>query len=342
MSEINDTDFTVDSYTEYNNVEEYKLPETVTYILLVLHTISSGISLSGNVTIIIQNAMTKRIKSPVNYYLTSMAFSGILLVVFCVPFTVMMNLVNYTWIFGRFVCSTLSYAQTASVIQCSFTLMASSVNRHLAICRPFRPKQSARTVNGIILGIWIASFAIPAPIAYFSTIVAYNDTKFCVEVWPTNTYRQSYSSVIMILTYGIPLLVLMVTYGHITVILSKRPPGEECEEMVARRCSARNKNIKVFLLAFGAYCVCWLPIHVITIVGDVNPSIYDLKSVHVLWLFAHWMAMSNSAVTAMITIFLKSMFSSCLSKVFRKRTESDVSHTRAELSARRMTHETIL
>ena len=65
------------------------------------------------------------------------------------------------------------------------------------------------------------------------------------------------------------------------------------------------------------YALCWLPLHVITIVGDVNPRIYDKEYVHVIWLFAHWLAISNCFSNPVIYFWLNSGFRQGLLRIIR-------------------------
>ena len=53
-----------------------------------------------------------------------------------------------------------------------------------------------------------------------------------------------------------------------------------------------------------AYAVCWLPLHVLTVLGEQDESIFDSPLVHTLWLLAHWLAMSNSAVNPLVYFWM--------------------------------------
>lgn len=68
--------------------------------------------------------------------------------------------------------------------------------------------------------------------------------------------------------------------------------------------------------------MCWLPIHVITIIGDITPEIYDNKVVHIVWLFAQCLAVSNSAVSPIIVLVReKKLRSQLLDRVNSVRTQ---------------------
>ena len=67
-----------------------------------------------------------------------------------------------------------------------------------------------------------------------------------------------------------------------------------------------------------AYALSWMPLHVITLVGDSNPEIYNKVAVHMTWLFAHWLAFSNCAMNPIIYCWMNSAFRSSFLYMFRK------------------------
>lgn len=58
-------------------------------------------------------------------------------------------------------------------------------------------------------------------------------------------------------------------------------------------------------MEFVAYAICWLPIHTVTILGILNSTMYDDVNIHIVWLFAQWIAMCNSAITPVVVILTK-------------------------------------
>ena len=68
------------------------------------------------------------------------------------------------------------------------------------------------------------------------------------------------------------------------------------------------QTVKMLTVVVTAYSLCWLPLHVITIVGDVNPNIYDYTYVHTLWMFIHWLAISNSCTNPIIYFCMNNAF----------------------------------
>ena len=71
--------------------------------------------------------------------------------------------------------------------------------------------------------------------------------------------------------------------------------------VVNKRCLLLSLQMMTMLvMTVINYFLSWLPYHVISIVGDVNPSVYDSKDVHALWIMAHLLSFSNSGTNAII------------------------------------------
>lgn len=62
--------------------------------------------------------------------------------------------------------------------------------------------------------------------------------------------------------------------------------------------------IRMMVTVVVFYALCWLPIHVITLVGDHNPAIYNQQHMATLWMLFHWLAMSNSSYNPIIYIWM--------------------------------------
>ena len=66
--------------------------------------------------------------------------------------------------------------------------------------------------------------------------------------------------------------------------------------------------IRMMITVVVFYALCWLPLHTITLMGDHNPAIYNNKYTPVLWLFFHWLSMSNSCYNPVIYIWMSPKF----------------------------------
>lgn len=66
--------------------------------------------------------------------------------------------------------------------------------------------------------------------------------------------------------------------------------------------------IKMMMTVVGIYATCWLPIHLITILGDTNPDIWENEFMRYVWLSAHWLAMSSCTYNPLIYWWMSERF----------------------------------
>ncbi|KAK9685470.1 7 transmembrane receptor (rhodopsin family) [Popillia japonica] len=107
------------------------------------------------------------------FVVATLAVGDLLITVFCVPFTSISYLKQY-WSFGSFLCPVVNYSQAVAVFVSSYTLVAISIDRYMAIMWPLRPRMTKRLASLIILTVWIISMVTVAPILVFSKLTQPN------------------------------------------------------------------------------------------------------------------------------------------------------------------------
>ncbi|ESO87467.1 hypothetical protein LOTGIDRAFT_72476, partial [Lottia gigantea] len=282
-------------------------------IIITMYTLIIVLAVGGNLIVCYTILRVRRMRTVINFFIISLAISDILMAIFCIPFTFVANLVLNYWPFGDILCPIVTFLQTAAVFLSCFTLVAISIDRYVAIIYPLRQKLSKKQASVIIGCVWFCSFIIPLPTALYSKAHKYVDyptaPEFCEEIWSNGTARYTYSVSILLLQYFIPLLVLAFTYGRITYVMCiKKPPGEAVSTRDRIMAESKRKITKMMIIVVIIYAVCWLPLHVITIIGAVNPGIYDGQYMNIVWMASHWLAMSNCMYNPFVYCWMNSKF----------------------------------
>ncbi|XP_060066614.1 RYamide receptor-like [Ylistrum balloti] len=297
-----------------------KVPIYLQAILITMYSAIIILSVGGNLTVCFIVFRARRMRTVMNFFIVSLAMSDLLMAILCIPFTFVANLVLNYWPFGDLLCPIVTFLQSVTVFLSSFTLVAISMDRYIAIIYPLRQKMSKKQAFIVIALIWCVAFLIPIPTALFSWTHKYVNVstapKFCQEMFANPEDKRLYGTMIMLLQYFIPLLILMFTYGRIsTVMWIDRTPGEAMTTRDQRMTESKRKIIKMMITVVIIYAICWLPLHALNIAGDVDPSIYDIKGMNYIWMTSHWLAMSNCMYNPFIYCWMNAKFRNGFLKV---------------------------
>jgi predicted membrane protein len=74
--------------------------------------------------------------------------------------------------------------------------------------------------------------------------------------------------------------------------------------------------IKMMITVVVIYSICWLPLHIITIAGDINITFYNLPGMNIMWTVAHWLAMSNCMYNPFIYCWMNAKYRNGFINVF--------------------------
>ncbi|CAL8074481.1 unnamed protein product [Orchesella dallaii] len=136
------------------------IPITVIYVIILL------IGLLGNVVTCIVIVRSRYLHTTTNYYLFSLAISDLLLLLSGLPVEMYSIWKRYPYIFGEYFCVGRGLAAETSSNATVLTITAFTIERYLAICRPFMiqkwQNKLSRVVRQILI-IWVISVSLAIP-----------------------------------------------------------------------------------------------------------------------------------------------------------------------------------
>ncbi|KPI91097.1 Cholecystokinin receptor [Papilio xuthus] len=153
------------------------------------------LSISGNCLVITTLASNRRMRTVTNVYLLNLAISDFLLGVFCLPFT-LVGQIYRRFLFGAILCKLIPYLQAVSVSVDVWTLVAISLERYFAICRPLKSRkwQTQCHAYKMIAMVWMLSLVLNAPILIVSTLQPMRgDAYKCREVWTSLELERAFN-----------------------------------------------------------------------------------------------------------------------------------------------------
>uniref|UniRef100_A0AAN0N6I4 Orexin receptor 2-like GPCR protein n=1 Tax=Polyphagotarsonemus latus TaxID=1204166 RepID=A0AAN0N6I4_9ACAR len=230
---------------EYQKIlEDYIYPAHYEFVLIALHIIVFFVGLVGNVLVCISVYRNHTMRNVVNYFIVNLAVADFLVILICLPPTVLWD-VTETWWLGNSMCKTVLYFQGVSVFVSILTLTFISIDRWYAICHPLRFKCTTAKARIVIAFIWLTSLSImvpefidlhiePSPFAKQLDKPYFTD---CRLSWSDKT-QLIYQIIIVSLLFIIPFSLMSIAYYQIAKVLwIKSIPGS------AERCSpTKNKK----------------------------------------------------------------------------------------------------
>ncbi|KAJ8013184.1 hypothetical protein DPEC_G00050640, partial [Dallia pectoralis] len=188
---------------------------------ILLYSVIFLLSVFGNLLIIVVLTVNKRMRTVTNSFLLSLAVSDLMMAIFCMPFTLIPNLME-DFIFGAVMCKILSYLMGVSVSISTFSLVAIAIERYSAICNPLKSRawQTRSHAYRVIAATWLLSFIIMSPYPVFTDLVQReNDTRTvrrCRHIWPHMELEQTWNLMLLLTLFVVPGVVMMVAYGLIS------------------------------------------------------------------------------------------------------------------------------
>uniref|UniRef100_A0A8C0M7U3 Cholecystokinin receptor type A n=1 Tax=Canis lupus familiaris TaxID=9615 RepID=A0A8C0M7U3_CANLF len=146
-------------------------------VQILLYSLIFLLSVLGNTLVITVLIRNKRMRTVTNIFLLSLAVSDLMLCLFCMPFNLIPNLLK-DFIFGSAVCKTTTYFMGTSVSVSTFNLVAISLERYGAICKPLQSRvwQTKSHALKVIATTWCLSFTIMTPYPIYSNLVPFTKT----------------------------------------------------------------------------------------------------------------------------------------------------------------------
>uniref|UniRef100_A0A8C8SBK5 Neuropeptide FF receptor 1 n=1 Tax=Pelusios castaneus TaxID=367368 RepID=A0A8C8SBK5_9SAUR len=302
----------------YSPYYQHSPPVAALYIVSYLFIFA--LCMVGNSLVCFIVLKNSRMRTVTNLFILNLAISDLLVGIFCVPTTLVDNLIT-GWPFSNGVCKMSGLVQGMSVSSSVFTLVAIAVDRFRCIIYPFKSKLSLLKALNTIAIIWILAITIMCPSAVMLTVVQIEDHYVvydnqslayplysCYEAWPNSEMRKVYTTVLFAHIYVAPLTLIMAMYGRIGVKLYRssgpvskhRVESQECcTAAVSRR---KVKVIKMLILVAMLFMLSWLPLWTLMLFTDyakLEDDQIDLLTGYI-FPFAHWLAFSNSSINPII------------------------------------------
>ncbi|KAM9356681.1 P2Y purinoceptor 4 [Symphorus nematophorus] len=167
------------------------------------------------------------------------------------------------WPFGVAACKIVRFLFYANLYCSILFLTCISVHRYLGICHPIKAltlvkSRHAHLVCGMVWGV-VTVCLIPNLI-FVTTSRRDNDT-LCHDTTNQEKFEEyvDYSSVVMVLLFGVPFLVIVVCYCLMARTLCQPRKGLSASRQGT---TSRQKSIKLIIVVLVVFAVSFVPFHI--------------------------------------------------------------------------------
>ncbi|XP_061816229.2 cholecystokinin receptor type A [Nerophis lumbriciformis] len=209
------------------------------------------VGVTGNGIIIAVLSRNKRMWTITNMFLLSLAVSDMMVALVCIPFTLIPNIMK-NFVFGSGTCKMVMYFMGISVCVSAFTLVAISLERYSAICKPLtsRTWQTKSHAVKVIGATWISAILLMLPYPFSSTLkpfTRHNNTTgyMCRVVWHNDAILKSWYVSLLVLLFLLPGIIMMLAYGLISLELYRGVRFELSDRASSSSSSARDKPVSL-------------------------------------------------------------------------------------------------
>ncbi|KAM3930129.1 adenosine receptor A1-like [Leptodactylus fuscus] len=275
----------------------------------------------GNILVCIAVTQDRKLWTVTNYFLVSLSVADVCVGAFAIPWAVLtsIGIPRYNLELCLLMLCTLIMLTTCS----TFSLLAISVDRYIAILNPLRYKSIMTPSNTIILIVtaWIVAF-----LAGLLPLMGWHKPPpadgYCLFVNVIDmTYLVYYFS---LFCFYLPLIVMLVIYTQIYSAVRKQLHGKVAgmQQGNAGKHEAGMKEFKtatsLFTIIFF-FMLCWAPLHVMNGVSLFCPKCYIPPVILDIGII---LTHANSALNPIMYVYKLKSFRNTFKKVFLCRNDA--------------------
>ncbi|XP_011181084.2 neuropeptide SIFamide receptor [Zeugodacus cucurbitae] len=301
---------------DFDVLYRHSLAMTIVYCFAYILVFLVG--LVGNSFVIAVVLRAPRMRTVTNYFIVNLAIADILVIVFCLPATLMSN-IFVPWMLGWLMCKTVPYIQGVSVAASVYSLIAVSLDRFIAIWWPLKQMTKSRA-RFMIFCIWLIALSSTIPwLLYFDLVPAAEsfpaapNLYLCQEVWPPGSNGNLYFLLAhLVACYLLPMSLITLCYVLIWIKVSTRSiPGDSKDAQMDRmQQKSKVKVIKMLVAVVILFVLSWLPLYVIFARIKFGGELSNEESevLYKVTPFAQWLGSSNSCINPILYAFFNKKY----------------------------------
>ncbi|XP_028252528.1 trace amine-associated receptor 1-like [Parambassis ranga] len=302
---INRTDVVTDTYhcseiVDFNNIPANS-HSTICGLLYIFIALLAGITICGNLLVIISIIYFKQLHTPTNFLILSLAVADLMVGIIAFPLSMVFSL-NSCLDFENLFCKVRGSFDICLSTSSILHLVCISVDRYYAVCQPltYRAKINHCVVVIMILMCWGVSGLIGIGIVIAGSSNENCGDRCLIEVLMANTIGPT-------LAFYLPVIIMLCIYLKIFLVAQRQARSihntTKCGAAVSKM---ERKATKTLAIVLGVFLFCWSPFYFfITFLPLASDSV-PIPVTETVWR----LSLSNSMLNPFIYAFFYSWFRS--------------------------------
>ncbi|KAL3316371.1 5-hydroxytryptamine receptor 7 [Cichlidogyrus casuarinus] len=214
------------NYTKCNPETYSTVVNAIICVLLAIILIGTA---GGNFLVVLAVYLVKKLQTPSNLLIVSLAFSDLLVGLLVMPFSIIDFMTGY-WPFNEGICDMYVSFDVLLCTSSILNLCAISIDRYLVITKPleYAARRTPMLMGILIASAWIISALISIP-PNFGWKEAF---KKCECSYSTNVGYQIYATVC---AFYLPLIIMLVLYGRIFKLAREMSKADAKQQAMAQQ-----------------------------------------------------------------------------------------------------------
>lgn len=200
--------------------------------------------------------------NPSTVYMFHLALSDFLYVI-SLPMLIYYYANRSHWPFGVAACKIVRFLFYANLYSSILFLTCISLHRYLGICHPIKALTLVKYWHAhLVCGlVWVVVTVCLVPNLIFVTTSQWDNVTLCHDTTSQDAFNKyvDYSSVVMVLLFGIPFMVIVVCYCLMARSLCRPRVGLSTSQQGK---ASRQKSIKLIIIVLVVFAVSFVPFHI--------------------------------------------------------------------------------
>ncbi|XP_071947027.1 neuropeptide FF receptor 1-like [Antedon mediterranea] len=284
----------------------------------VIQLIQGILGIIGNIIIIITFMRVKKIRTITNIFILNLSITDFVTAVATIPLPAPNPVPDS--LAGDVYCRVIgsNFFAWMAIKASILTMIAVTVERYSSIVSPLRHRGfSMRRAVVIIIFTWVVSIIVNA----FSLTISRNVDGSCQEVWQGETFKKFMGTIIFLLTYLIPLTVMIIAYVTMFYVLRKQDRRFRRDGVLGKTneysyCRAKRNVAESLFLIVLVFTICWAPDQISFLAQNLAHFDYVNSVVYPYFIL---LAFCHPITDPIIYVYKNRQFRNAISMAFKRK-----------------------